>query len=97
MHYLVSQGNLNKTMKKEDLLTMFLADMIHDYEHPGYVNQFVVRTKHPLAIRYNDISVLENHHIAAAFQIINSDENNFFKQLSLDNPNLYYSIRKNII
>jgi cGMP-inhibited 3',5'-cyclic phosphodiesterase A len=40
---------------------------MHDFEHPGYSNQFVIRTKHPLAIRYSDQSVLENHHLAAAF------------------------------
>ena len=27
-----------------------------------------------MAIRHNDISVLENHHLAAAFQLIESDE-----------------------
>jgi hypothetical protein len=41
--------------------------LVHDFEHPGYSNQFVIRTKHPLAIRYSDRSVLENHHLAAAF------------------------------
>jgi len=49
---------------------VFVANIIHDYEHPGYSNQFIVRTKHPIAIRYSDICVLENHHLASAFQVI---------------------------
>ena len=57
-------------MKKHDYLAAFIACLIHDFEHPGYSNQFVVRTKHPLAIRYSDMNVLENHHLAAGFNIL---------------------------
>ena len=60
----------------------FISNLIHDYEHPGFTNQFVIRTKHPLAIRYNDSSVLENHHIAASFQIYMQEENNIFKNMA---------------
>ena len=38
MHFVIYQSNMNKTMKREDLLTMFIANLIHDYEHPGYLN-----------------------------------------------------------
>lgn len=48
----------------------FIACLMHDYEHPGYSNQFIVRAKHPLAIRYSDTSVLESHHLAAGFNIL---------------------------
>lgn len=61
-------------MKKIDVFSVFVANMIHDYEHPGYSNQFIVRTKHPLAIRYSDHAVLENHHLASAFNIILKNE-----------------------
>ena len=67
MFFLLRQGSIKKSLKKHDYLASFIACMIHDYEHPGYSNQFVVRTKHPLAIRYSDCSVLENHHLAAGF------------------------------
>ena len=32
--------------------------------HPGLNNAFMVRTRSPLALRYNDQSVLEHHHLA---------------------------------
>lgn len=54
----------------QDLLASLLAAVVHDYEHPGFNNQFLVRTKHNMAIRYNDNSILENHHIAAAFALM---------------------------
>ena len=61
----------------------------------GFSNQFVIRTKHPLAIRYSDSSVLENHHLASAFSVIlTHEESNIFENIPLD---IYYEIRKIII
>lgn len=67
MHFLMNSANLKSNFKLNDVFACFIADLIHDYEHPGYTNQFVIRTKHPLAIRYSDSLVLEQHHLAAAF------------------------------
>jgi len=70
IHFMLTHGNIKKYLKKHDSMAALIACLIHDFEHPGYSNQFVVRTKHPLAIRYSDISVLENHHLAAGFQLL---------------------------
>jgi len=70
LHYLMNNGDVVKTLKKHDIFSAFIACLMHDYEHPGYSNQFIVRAKHPLAIRYSDTSVLENHHLAAGFSIL---------------------------
>ena len=70
MHFIMSNGDIHKHIKRHDMFGVMIACLIHDYEHPGYSNQFIVRAKHPLAIRYSDISVLENHHLAAGFSIL---------------------------
>ena len=70
LHYLMINGEIHKTLKRHDIFGIFIACLMHDYEHPGYSNQFIVKAKHPLAIRYSDISVLENHHLAAGFSIL---------------------------
>lgn len=67
LHFMIKSGNIKKYLKRQDQLAVFTGCLMHDFEHPGYSNQFVIRTKHPLAIRYSDQSVLENHHLAAAF------------------------------
>lgn len=66
----------------EDQITMIVASFIHDLEHPGFTNAFLTSVRSQLAIRYNDKSPLENHHIAQAFQILTNDTFNIFKNYS---------------
>ena len=57
------------------------AAALHDYEHPGVNNLFLIRLQDPIAIRYSDISVLENHHIAASFELmLGNSQNNWAYQ-----------------
>lgn len=46
---------------------LLISSMVHDTDHPGVTNLYLVATRDRLALRYNDKSVLENHHIACAF------------------------------
>ena len=95
MHYLLTVGNLQKMLPKLDIYSVFVANVIHDFEHPGYQNQFIVRTKHPIAMRYSDVSVLEQHHLAAAFSVfLKNDECNIMRNLPWD---MYRQSRKMII
>ena len=63
-----------------DICSLILSCMCHDFKHFGLNNNFLKLTKHKLAIRYNDISILENMHISETFKLINSnpDCNIFF-------------------
>lgn len=49
---------------------------MHDLEHPGLNNLYQINAGTQLAIRYNDISVLENHHCAKAFELLAQPECN---------------------
>lgn len=49
---------------------------------PALSYQINARTE--LAVRYNDISPLENHHCAVAFQIISQPEFNIFSNVDQD-------------
>jgi len=53
-------------MSSHEVLSLVIAALLHDYDHPGVTNAFLINSKHPLAMLYNDISVLESHHVAAA-------------------------------
>ena len=64
------------------LLTLYLAAIIHDYDHRGVNNQFLVRSVDPLALRYNDASPMENHHVSAAFTVMREMQYNFLGHAS---------------
>ena len=64
------------------VLSAILASSIHDVDHPGVTNQYLVNTSSELALIYNDESVLENHHLAVAFKLIQDHECDILASLS---------------
>ena len=65
-----------------ELAGAYLAASIHDYEHPGVNNSYLISTQSELAIRYNDQAVLENFHVASAWELTMSEEYDFLAQLA---------------
>ena len=63
-------SNLNKYFSQTGVTSLLFAGLMHDIEHTGRNNMFEINRSGKLAVRYNDDSVLENHHSARAFQII---------------------------
>ncbi len=55
---------------RKEIFGIILAAIIHDFDHPGLNNAFMINSRSDIAIRYNDVSVLENYHIASAYQIL---------------------------
>ena len=64
------------------ILGLIIAAVIHDCDHPGSNNNFLVNTKNELALTYNDESVLENHHCATGFKLMNNAKYNVFVNFS---------------
>ena len=67
-------------LTKLELFACIFSAIIHDCDHPGCNNNFLIATNHPLAITHNDISPLENHHCSTGFKI--ARESNIFKDMS---------------
>uniref|UniRef100_A0A672R8A0 Phosphodiesterase n=1 Tax=Sinocyclocheilus grahami TaxID=75366 RepID=A0A672R8A0_SINGR len=77
-------GCLSGLIPALELMALYVAAAMHDYDHPGRTNAFLVATSAPQAVLYNDRSVLENHHAASAWNLFMSrPEYNFLA--SLDN------------
>ncbi|XP_032446759.1 cGMP-inhibited 3',5'-cyclic phosphodiesterase A [Xiphophorus hellerii] len=73
--YTVSEdgyGCLSGLIPALELMALYVAAAMHDYDHPGRTNAFLVATSAPQAVLYNDRSVLENHHAASAWNLFMS-------------------------
>ncbi|XP_019934268.2 cGMP-inhibited 3',5'-cyclic phosphodiesterase 3A isoform X1 [Paralichthys olivaceus] len=83
--YTVSEdgyGCMSGLIPALELMALYVAAAMHDYDHPGRTNAFLVATSAPQAVLYNDRSVLENHHAASAWNLFMSrPEYNFLVNL----------------
>ncbi|KFR11247.1 cGMP-inhibited 3',5'-cyclic phosphodiesterase B, partial [Opisthocomus hoazin] len=72
----------SKNFSALELMALYVAAAMHDYDHPGRTNAFLVATNAPQAVLYNDRSVLENHHAASAWNLfLSRPEYNFLSNL----------------
>lgn len=67
-----------------DVLVLFLASLGSGIAHPGLTNSFLVRTRHELAMRYNDHLPAENNSCAELFAILERPECAILESLSWD-------------
>eukprot|EP00854_Cymbomonas_tetramitiformis_P007663 gene7663-9127_t len=57
-------------LSTHERLALMVAALAHDIQHPGQTNAFLIKTKDPLAVAYNDLSVLESMHAATLFRLL---------------------------
>ncbi|XP_038560789.1 cAMP-specific 3',5'-cyclic phosphodiesterase 4B-like [Micropterus salmoides] len=81
-HILLSTPALDAVFTDLEILAAIFAAAIHDVDHPGVSNQFLINTNSELALMYNDESVLENHHLAVGFKLLQEDNCDIFQNLS---------------
>ncbi|KAJ3021730.1 High affinity cAMP-specific 3',5'-cyclic phosphodiesterase 7A [Thoreauomyces humboldtii] len=72
-----------------EMFAVYIAAAIHDLDHPGLNNKFLVETHDPKAILYNDRSVLENHHLATAFTVMMRDDTNILENMDHDDSHRF--------
>jgi hypothetical protein len=53
-----------------EVFAVLIAGLGHDADHPGFTNAYLVETDDPIALHYNDVSVLENHHAAKTCNLL---------------------------
>lgn len=63
-------GNLQKLLGPVHLFALLIGCLCHDLGHPSFGNNFLKDSEHPLAILFNDSSVLENYHSMVLFSIL---------------------------
>ena len=83
-HVLLNSETLKNVFSPLEVLAALFAAAIHDVDHPGFTNQYLVNTNSDLALMYNDISVLENHHLSTGFKLLREDGCNIFENVTKD-------------
>ncbi|XP_028904801.1 calcium/calmodulin-dependent 3',5'-cyclic nucleotide phosphodiesterase 1C isoform X3 [Ornithorhynchus anatinus] len=85
VHYLLYKTGVANWLTELEIFAIIFSAAIHDYEHTGTTNNFHIQTRSDSAILYNDRSVLESHHVSAAYRLLQEDEEmNILSNLSKD-------------
>ncbi|KAF5828637.1 hypothetical protein DUNSADRAFT_17295 [Dunaliella salina] len=93
LHAMSNLGGLSSAIADPlFMLSAYLAAIIHDFEHQGLTNAFLIATESPLAMRYNDNAPLEQHHLSSAFSVLKEQD----PTPSLPKPE-YLRLRKVVI
>lgn len=92
--YFIMQSNLQNCVSLNELINCIIAASGHDAGHPGLTNRFLVNNRDKIAIKYNDMSVLENMHASKTYKIMITGGSNLFEFLNNDE---YVRSRKMII
>ncbi|CAD5206853.1 unnamed protein product [Bursaphelenchus okinawaensis] len=81
--YFLNSENVGQHVQDNHAIAALIAATVHDLDHPGRGNAFLMNTRQRLALLYNDHSVLENHHVALAFHLTLSQSGaNIFARMS---------------
>lgn len=82
----LTKDRLRLVLDPIDQATALIAAAAHDVDHPGRSSAFLANSANPLAILYNDITVLESHHAACTFKLTLSKSHS----ISMIIPPFYY-------
>ena len=69
MHHMLLSGGILEHLTDIEVFAALIAAIIHDHEHPGLNQNFLVNTGASHAITYNDQTVLEMHHVCSVYKV----------------------------
>ena len=93
LYVLMVRESLNMTQL--EMFSLLVAALVHDMDHPGVTNAYLIATRDPLAMTYNDESVLENLHLERFFSLCQNNED--ANILSGFDDDTYRRVRRSII
>merc|ERR1719191_1520199 len=63
-------------------MALFTGALVAHCCNPGFTNDFLVKTRHPRALRYNDNAIILNYTLAFVSQTLREKDSNFLAQWS---------------
>jgi len=83
-YYFITQTNAGEIMDNMDIFLLLVCCVGHDADHNGLNNAFHENTQSPLAMLYNDTSIMENHHCSTMLNTLARKESNLMANLTAD-------------
>ncbi|KAG8290391.1 cGMP-specific 3',5'-cyclic phosphodiesterase [Homalodisca vitripennis] len=96
MFAMLKTGKMERFMSDLEILGLLVACLCHDLDHRGTNNAFQTKTESPLAILYST-STMEHHHFDQCVMILNSENNNIFQSLSMEDYRYVMKVVENSI
>ncbi|XP_012288226.1 cGMP-specific 3',5'-cyclic phosphodiesterase [Orussus abietinus] len=96
MFAILKTGKMEQFMTDLEILGLLVACLCHDLDHRGTNNAFQTKTESPLAILYST-STMEHHHFDQCVMILNSDSNNIFQNLTMEDYRKVMRVVENAI
>ncbi|XP_069812078.1 high affinity cGMP-specific 3',5'-cyclic phosphodiesterase 9A-like [Dendropsophus ebraccatus] len=87
MYSVIGLCRLQDLLSPEDIVTLMVAALCHDVDHPGLNNNYQVNAHTELASRYQNTSPLENHHCAITMKILGQEQYNIFSHTDPEETN----------
>ncbi|XP_071988065.1 high affinity cGMP-specific 3',5'-cyclic phosphodiesterase 9A-like isoform X2 [Engystomops pustulosus] len=78
MYSVIHLCHLQDLLSPQDIISLMIAALCHDVDHPGLNNNYQVNAQTELASRYQNKSPLENHHCAVTMEILSQMQCNIF-------------------
>lgn len=92
VHLIFQKINIKKKISELEIFGILLSALVHDLDHPAHTNSFEINIKSDIALKYNNQSVLENHHLFLALNLINSFDIDLFKNSHFDEKKIINTI-----
>lgn len=84
VHVLLLTPGFETIFSDIEIVSALFSAAIHDVDHPGLSNQFLINSSSDLAILYNDESILENNSLAVAFKMLKKSSRDIFVNYDLN-------------
>jgi len=82
--YALLKSKKFETFNFLQIVSLIVAAAAHDVNHNGYNNLFHINSSSKLALKYNDRSVLENHHCSVGWKLAMQPEHSLVKAIPRD-------------
>lgn len=74
MAWMLSLPSFKKNIPDFYKFILLIAALVHDVGHPGHDNQWEMKTHSPLARRYKNLSIIENHSLTITKELLAKPE-----------------------